>query len=142
MIFPITFLMKTFSTIFTNLWKKKFSYKPFPKERISNFTHGLKFWWIRICVFNVDERLNALPHTRHACGFSDVWMILWRQSVDACRKPFPHIYKIILINNTIQSIGNFTLQINGRIPVCTGICRTKLYWAVKIYLNKRLTLYI
>ena len=36
------------------------------------------------------HRLNALPHMLHMCGFSDVWMILWRQSVLACRKPLPH----------------------------------------------------
>ena len=118
MIFPITFLMETFTTKFTNLKKEKEMI--FGAYWNRHLTHGLKFWWIRMCVFNVDERLNAFPQIRQACGFSVVWIILWRQSVDACRKPFPH-----------------TFQTNGRIPVCTGICRTKLYWAVNTWREKK-----
>ena len=85
-VLPIALLMESFAAELTYLPERRVRRRQAQRDEL---THGLKFWWIRMCVFNVDERLKALPQIRQAWGFSDVWMILCRQSVDACRKPLP-----------------------------------------------------
>ncbi len=40
-------------------------------------------------VLSVELLLKAFPQVLHLWGFSSVWIILWRQSVDACMS-FPN----------------------------------------------------
>ncbi len=61
-----------------------------------------------MCVLSVLERLNAFPQAAHLCGFSFVWMILWRQSVDAWRNPAcggntcSHTERIVIVSQAIN----------------------------------------
>jgi hypothetical protein len=130
MIFPIAFLMKTFSTIFADLkgkrfpiFQKRWNTTFYPWFKILMNTHVcIQCWWTIKCFstnttcMRLFRCMNDLMTTECRC----------------LSKTFSTYLTIIYIN-PIKRKKSFTLQTNGRIPVWTGICRTRLYCAVKIY---------
>ena len=68
-------------------------------------------------VLRVELLLNALPQVLHLWGFSEVWMILWRQSVEAWRNPLP------------QTLHNVALSFLLPILFSLGVIMDFTFWS-------------